>query len=53
MFRLAHMSRRINRVYIYQWTGAPRSARFDAGLTDVHGHPRPAYWVVKAHLHPK
>jgi Glycosyl hydrolase catalytic core len=53
MFRLARMSRRITRVYIYQWTGARRSARFDAGLVDPHGHPRPAYWVVKAHLAPK
>jgi hypothetical protein len=50
MFRLARMSRRITRVYIYQWTGARRSARFDAGLVDRHGHPRPAYWVVKAYL---
>ena len=49
-FKLARMSRRIKRLYIYQWTGARRSARFDAGLVDVHGRPRPAYWVVKAHL---
>ena len=53
MFRLAHMSPRITRVYIYQWTGARRSARFDAGLVDRYGHPRPAYWVVKAHLAPR
>jgi hypothetical protein len=50
MFRLARMSGRIKRVYIYQWTGARRSARFDAGLVDPHGHPRAAYWVVKKYL---
>jgi hypothetical protein len=53
MFRLARRSHRITRVYIYQWTGARRSARFDAGLVDPHGRPRPAFWVVKAHLAPK
>jgi hypothetical protein len=50
MFRLARISSRITRVYIYEWTGARRSERFDAGLLDPHGHPRPAYWVVKAYL---
>ena len=39
MFRLARMSRRINRVYIYQWTGPPRSARFDAGSPILTGIP--------------
>jgi hypothetical protein len=53
MFRLARISRRITRVYIYNWTGTRRSARFDAGLVDRYGRPRPAYWVVKAHLRKK
>ncbi|HEX4035706.1 MAG TPA: hypothetical protein VHX66_14780 [Solirubrobacteraceae bacterium] len=47
MFKLASLSKRITRLYIFQWTGgiAKREA-FDAGLTDVHGKPRPAYCVV-------
>jgi hypothetical protein len=43
MFRLARSSPRIKRLYVYNWTGAPRDARFDAGLTTPAGRPRPAY----------
>ena len=46
MFRLARSSPRIKRLYVYNWTGAPRNARFDAGLTSPAGRPRPAYRVV-------
>jgi hypothetical protein len=54
MFRLArrHAMRRpgrrarIARVYVYTWFGAPPGARFDAGLVDPDGSPRPAYFVV-------
>ena len=38
---------RITRLYNYQWTGAPRSARFDAGLVNVDGTARKAYNVFK------
>jgi hypothetical protein len=38
---------RITRLYNYQWTGAPRSARFDAGLVNENGTPRKAYKVFK------
>jgi hypothetical protein len=47
MFRIANMSSRIRRLYIFQWTGAPSSARFDAGLTDTDGTARPGYRVVR------
>src|SRR4051794_40155927 len=50
MFRLAALNKRIKRLYIYQWTGQPRTARFDSGLTNDHGGLRPAYWVVHRHL---
>ena len=53
MFRLAQSNPRIKRLYIYQWTGAARNARFDAGLIDPHGKPRPAYYVVRRALKPK
>ena len=43
MVRLARSTPRIKRLYVYNWTGAPRDARFDAGLTTPAGRPRPAY----------
>jgi hypothetical protein len=51
MFSLTRLSHRITRLYVFQWTGgiAKREA-FDAGLTDVHGKPRPAYCVVYEQL---
>jgi hypothetical protein len=50
-FSLARQYRfRIKRLYIYNWNGAPRSARFDAGLVNPDGSPRPAYRIVKRTL---
>ena len=47
MFKLANLSHRIARLYIFQWTGANANARFDAGLTAADGvSPRPGYVVV-------
>ena len=48
MFSLANTYRRrgIDRIYIYQWTGAERSDRFDAGLIGPDGTPRPGYDYV-------
>ena len=51
MFRLASSDSRIKRLYIFQWTGARPSARFDAGLTDAHYRPRPGYVAVCRQLH--
>jgi hypothetical protein len=51
MFSLANLSKRITRLYIFQWTGGITSKeRFDAGLTNSHGQVRPAYCVVYEHL---
>jgi hypothetical protein len=47
MFSLADAEPRITRLYVYQWTGARRRARFDAGLIAASGTPRPAYYVLK------
>lgn len=47
MFALAKSSPRLKRLYIYNWTGSTREGRFDAGLTDFRGNPRPAFYVVK------
>jgi hypothetical protein len=57
MFRLANrfdsrrrgMRSRITRLFVYEWFGAPRGARFDAGLVDPDGTPRRAYAVVRRH----
>jgi len=54
MFSLTGLSSRITRLYIFQWTGGKvAKERFDAGLTDVRGKPRPAYCVVYKHLRNK
>jgi hypothetical protein len=50
MFRLADSSSRIKRLYIFQWTGSPSSARFDAGLTNPNGSARPGYDVVEQRI---
>jgi hypothetical protein len=47
LFSLARRYRRsVDRIYIYNWTGTDCSTRFDAGLVDAAGNPRPAYDVV-------
>jgi hypothetical protein len=46
MFQLAASNSRIKRLYIFQWSGATGAARFDAGITDPHYHPRPGYITV-------
>jgi hypothetical protein len=51
MFRLAASNSRIQRLYIFQWSGATGAARFDAGLTDPHFNPRPGYVTVCRQLH--
>ena len=46
MFVLGRRFKRIKRIYIYNWTGGDRTYRFDSGLTNIRGGPRPAYRVV-------
>jgi hypothetical protein len=41
--RLRGMKGRVTRLYNYQWTGAKKGARFDAGLVNPNGTPRKAY----------
>jgi hypothetical protein len=49
-FKLLDLSPRIRRLYLYNWTGSPAGARFDAGLTNADGSPRPAYATLKREL---
>jgi len=46
MFTSAKLSSRIQRLYVYQFNGAPKGARFDAGLIDPNNKKRPGYTVV-------
>lgn len=41
--------RKIARVYLYQWFGSPPTNRWDSGVLDFHGLPRPVYDVLLAH----
>jgi hypothetical protein len=45
--RRSGMRGRITRLYNYEWTGAKRSARFDAGLVNANGTQRKAYRQFK------
>jgi hypothetical protein len=51
MFGLAASNPRIKRLYVFQWSGARGSVRFDAGLTDPRFNPRPGYITVCKQLH--
>ena len=49
MFRLARLFRTsgLQRLYIYNWTGAGCQARFDAGLTAPSGATRASYRYLR------
>jgi hypothetical protein len=44
--RLVPLSRRVTRVYIYQWNAGPPPSTWDSGLVGPTGRLRPAYHVV-------
>jgi hypothetical protein len=49
--RLARLSRRIQRVYLYQWqAGTDRRAPWDSALVAGNGKPRPAFGVLVREL---
>ena len=51
MFDLAKRFRaNVSRLYIYNYYGTDCSTRFDAGLVNANGTPRPAYDVVAENL---
>jgi hypothetical protein len=52
MFSLARRFRRsgVQRLYVYNWTGAGCSSRFDAGLTTPSGTPRKGYGALRRQL---
>ncbi len=44
---LVPLSRRITRVYVYQWNTYPGPKTWDSGLIGPNGKPRPAYRVLQ------
>jgi hypothetical protein len=51
VFRLARLSPRVRRIYLYHWM--PSTAKlpsWDSALVDPRGKPRPAYAVVKSFI---
>lgn len=42
--------RKVARVYLYQWTGAPLGSRWDSGLVAADGRARPALNVIERYL---
>jgi hypothetical protein len=46
----ARDNERVQRIYLYNWTGADAKARFDAGLIAPDGSPRPAFNVLREAL---
>ena len=49
LLRLGRLSPRIRRIYIYQWKIDFGGNRFDAGLVNPDGRPRPALGVIARH----
>ena len=45
-FRLTRLSRRISRIYIYNWRHNPRNRRWDSGLLAANGNPRRGYFAL-------
>jgi Glycosyl hydrolase catalytic core len=40
---------KVQRVYLYQWFASSPTNRWDSGVLDAHGQPRPVYNVLMAH----
>ncbi len=50
--RLARLSSRVKRLYLYQWqAGSRRREPWDSALLTAKGTPRPEFWVLVRELH--
>lgn len=47
VMKLAGLSSRVKRVYVYHWAPGERGNRWDSALLDRRGRPRPAYHVLR------
>jgi hypothetical protein len=50
VFRLAQVSRRVTRVYVYNWRSVRQDKRWDSGLISADGRIRKAYWTLRESL---
>jgi hypothetical protein len=51
VFKLAALSRRVDRVYVYHFMPSPRKgATWDSALIDARGKARPSYRVVRSYV---
>ena len=51
MFKLARLSKRVKRIYIYQWIAPKeRRPRWDSGLIDPKGKARPSLRILKSEM---
>jgi Glycosyl hydrolase catalytic core len=51
MFKVAKANAgRVKRWYLYQWFGSPRGARWDSGVLNPNGSPRPALQIIQQQL---
>ena len=50
VMRLACLSPRIGRVYLYNWRAPWFVTTWDSGFVDRHGRPRPAYHLLREHV---
>jgi polysaccharide biosynthesis protein PslG len=48
--QLACLSKRITRVYLYDWLAPPKVTTWDSGMLDARGRRRPAYSVLRRWL---
>jgi hypothetical protein len=44
-----HYRSKIVRVYLYQWFASVANNRWDSGVLDAHGQPRPVFGVLQSH----
>jgi hypothetical protein len=49
--RIATLSARVQRVYLYHWSADRRHDTWDSALIGPHGHPRPAFRVLRRQAH--
>jgi hypothetical protein len=45
-----HYRSKIDRIYLYQWFASDPSNRWDSGVLDTQGLPRPVYDVLQQHM---
>jgi hypothetical protein len=50
VFKLACLSRRIKRVYLYHWQAPPRVTNWDSAFLGPRGKPRPSYPTLRRQL---